>query len=152
MQIPNQKILDLLKKLQGGSEFLDNFTVPELQRFLTLVHPKPYKEGGRIFEKGESTDFMFLILMGRVEIFVTDLYGDEEQKLIAELHSGDIFGEMGLVLHRTRTASARAKTDVILFEISDRLFESDQEMRAKIWQNLARILAKRLEEANKKNI
>jgi CRP-like cAMP-binding protein len=145
-----QKYLQLLQKLQQGSEFLEDFTVPELGRFLTLVKPKPYKAGARVFEKGDATTFCYLILVGRVEIYTLDMAGDSMYKIFAELEIGDIFGEMGLILHRTRTASARATTDVVLFEVSDKLFESDQVMRAKVWKNMSKILAKRLEEANKK--
>lgn len=146
----DQKYLVLLEKLQQGSEFLDGFTHRELGRFLKLVKPKPYKAGARVFEKGDPTDHCYLVLVGRVEIYALDLVGDHMYKTFAELGIGEIFGEMGLIMHRTRTASARAKTDVVLFEISDKLFESDQEMRAKIWKNICAILAKRLEEANKK--
>ncbi|MFQ5432597.1 MAG: Crp/Fnr family transcriptional regulator [Nitrospinota bacterium] len=145
-----QKYLILLQKLQQGSEFLEGFTVKELGRFLQLVKPKPYKAGARIFEKGDSTNNCYLILVGRVEIYALDLVGDHMYKTFAELGIGEIFGEMGLIMHRTRTASARAKTDIVLFEISDKLFEADQEMRAKIWRNICSILARRLEEANKK--
>lgn len=146
-----QKYLELLQKLQKGSEFLRGFTIHELGRFMHLVKPKPFKEGIRIFDKGDSTDHCFLILVGTVEIFALDMVGDRMYKTLAELGVGEIFGEMGLVLQRSRTASARAKTDVVLFEISDKLFQSDQEMRAKIWKNLTMILATRLEEANKRN-
>lgn len=145
-----QKYLVLLEKLQQGSDFLQDFTINELGRFLQLVQPKPYKAGARIFEKGDPTKYCYLILVGRVEIYALDLVGDSMYKTFAELCIGEIFGEMGLIMGRTRTASARAKTDVVLFEISDKLFESDQEMRAKIWKNICSILAGRLEEANKK--
>lgn len=145
-----QKYLALLEKLQKGSDFLDDFTHKELGRFLRLVQPEPYKAGARIFEKGDPTDHCYLILTGKVEIYALDLVGDHMYKTFAELGTGEVFGEMGLVMRRTRTASARAKDNVVLFKISDKLFDSDQEMRAKIWKNMCAILAKRLEEANRK--
>lgn len=146
-----KKYFEVLRKLQDGSEFLEGFSAQELGRFLKLVIPKPYKAGTRIFEKGDTATCLYLILTGRVEIFSMNLSGDDSMyKILAELKAGEVFGEMGLVLQRTRTASAKAGEDVMLFEVSERLFESDHAMMAKIWKNIAVILTKRLEEANKR--
>jgi len=146
-----KKYFEVLRKLQDGSEFLEGFSAHELGRFLKLVLPKPYEAGTRIFEKGDSATCLYLILTGRVEIFSMNLSGDDRMyKTLAELKSGEIFGEMSLISQRTRTASAKAGDNVMLFEISERLFESDYEMMAKIWKNIAVILAKRLEKANKR--
>ncbi|GMT43021.1 MAG: hypothetical protein IEMM0002_1432 [bacterium] len=146
-----QKYLEILKKLQSASEFLEDFSIRELRRFLKLVQPKPYDSGARIFEKGETTSCLYLIVTGRVEIYVPDLSGHNMYKTLAELAPGDVFGEMGLALSRTRTASAKSRTDVVLFVISERLFDEDPAMMCKIWKNMTRILAKRLEEANRKH-
>ncbi len=146
-----KKYFEVLRKLQDGSEVLEGFSAQELGRFLRLVSPKPYKAGTRIFDKGDAATSLYLILTGRVEIFNMNLSGnDSTHKTLAELKSGEIFGEMSLILQRTRTASAKAGDDVMLFEVSEKLLESDYEMMAKIWKNIAVILAKRLEEANKR--
>lgn len=146
-----KKYIEVLRKLQNGSELLEGFSAHELERFLKLVLPKPYEAGARIFDKGDPATCLYLILTGRVEIFNMDFSGgDDAYKILAELKSGETFGEMSLISQRTRTASARAGDNVMLLEVSEKLFESDHDMMAKIWKNIAVILAKRLEEANKK--
>lgn len=146
-----KKYFEVLRKLQGGSEFLEGFSSQELGRFLRLVMPKPCKAGAGIFEKGDSATCLYLILTGKVEIFSMNLSdNDDAYKVVAKLKPGEIFGEMSLILQRTRTASAKAEDGVMLLEVSEKLFESDYEMMAKIWKNIALILAKRLEDANRK--
>jgi CRP-like cAMP-binding protein len=54
---------------------------------------------------------MYILLSGEVYI-VTERSG-----IIARLASCDIFGEIGLITQRTRSASALAKTDCRLFRI-----------------------------------
>ena len=74
-----------------------------------------------IFRQGEPGDCMYDIQSGRVGIF-TD-YGGENEKLIAELYPGQLFGEMGLLEHAPRSATAVAlEDDTVLDAISEAEF------------------------------
>lgn len=65
---------------------------------------KSFKKKEIIFEQGAYESFMYDIRWGRVGIY--ENYGKKDQRLLRELDADDIFGEMGLVEARPRSATA----------------------------------------------
>lgn len=65
---------------------------------------KKFKKNEVIFKQGEYQDFMYDIRWGKVGIY--ENYGTKEERLLRELGADDIFGEMGLVEARPRSATA----------------------------------------------
>lgn len=63
-----------------------------------------FKAGDAIFSVGDPGDAMYGIVSGDVEIFMGD-------RLLAQLTTDDVFGEMALIDHTPRSATAIAKTD-----------------------------------------
>ena len=74
-----------------------------------------FKQGERIFSKGQSSDFAFLILSGKVEIV---LERGKVADVIASLEAGEVFGEMGLIDSGPRSASARAAADTVCLAVT----------------------------------
>lgn len=70
-----------------------------------------FQAGECIFREGEKGDIAYIIEEGVVEI-VTE--SDKRVTVLNILTTGDIFGELALVDGSTRSASAYAKTDVVL--------------------------------------
>jgi CRP-like cAMP-binding protein len=83
----------------------------ELRVVLSLCEPVDYEQGDTIFNQDDPSHNMYILLSGSVYI-VTERSG-----IIATLNPCDIFGEIGLITQRTRSASALAKTDCRLFRI-----------------------------------
>ena len=82
---------------------------------------KSLKRGAVIFRQGDPGDCMYDIQFGRVGIF--DHYGEPDEKKIAELFADQIFGEMGLLDHAPRSATAVAlENDTVLSVISEEEF------------------------------
>lgn len=79
---------------------------------------RKYRAGEIVFAEGEDSNHAYVVENGNVEIF-RDLNGEEAR--LAVLGKGDIFGEMGLVDERPRSAGARALNDLAL-----RLIDRDQ--------------------------
>ena len=73
-----------------------------------------FKDGEIIIRQGDHGDCMYIIEEGRVEVF-QDRNGEPIK--IADLKSGDIFGEMAAFDHNVRFASVRAIGDVRLLTI-----------------------------------
>lgn len=71
-----------------------------------------YRAGEIIFKEGDPSDVAFVILHGKVEIF--NAQPDGSEKSITILNEGKFFGEYGVMDCAPRSASARAKTDVLL--------------------------------------
>ena len=67
---------------------------------------KIYRKGEIIFRQGDAADSMFDILWGNVGIYVG--YGSDYEKKLTMLATGDSFGEMGMIDHEPRSATAVA--------------------------------------------
>jgi EAL domain-containing protein (putative c-di-GMP-specific phosphodiesterase class I) len=76
---------------------------------------KVFYPGGVIFREGEAADSAYIIESGRVEI---SALVDGEQKALATLGPGELFGEMALVDAGVRTATATALDKVELVVVS----------------------------------
>ena len=68
-----------------------------------------FGHGEIIFRQGTFGKSMFDIVCGKVGIYVD--YGTADEKLIAEMGEGEIFGEMGLIEVYPRSATAVALED-----------------------------------------
>lgn len=83
-----------------------------------------YQRGKVIFSQGDSTDYVLMLLEGRVKVSVHSRGGREA--LLNILGPGDFFGLVGLNREPARSASATAITDSTVFRISAAL----------MWQSL----------------
>ncbi len=103
--------------------------------------------GEQLFREGDPAYGMYLIMEGEVEIFRPTSHGESK---LAILGPGEVFGEMGLLLESSaRTASARIKSNAVLFEMPRNPIELlklvDHDHGALIFlENLIQLLAERL--------
>ncbi len=82
---------------------------------------KTYDKGAVIFRQGDPGDCMYDIQFGKIGIY--DHYGEPDEKKIADLYIDQIFGEMGLLDHAPRSATAVAlENDTVLSVISEEEF------------------------------
>lgn len=73
---------------------------------------KTYSDGERIIKQGDCADGMYFIESGEVRITIL---GDNNQEIeVNRIHKGGYFGELALVTHKPRAASAYAVGDVKL--------------------------------------
>ncbi|MDD5091492.1 MAG: cyclic nucleotide-binding domain-containing protein, partial [Candidatus Wallbacteria bacterium] len=63
-------------------------------------------KGDVLFYKGDAATFCYIIKKGQIEIFVYD--SDGNTVILDTIRTGDIFGDMALILSSPRTAGARA--------------------------------------------
>ena len=112
------------------------------------MNTKVYNKGDIIFRQGDAGESMFDIRGGRVGIYLD--YGTEQQKLLTELGSGSFFGEIGMIDHVPRSATAVALKDkTALLEITeDTLGELLRENSEKVFA-IVRQLADRLRDLTK---
>ena len=78
-------------------------------------------EGELVFSKGEPGDAMFLLVSGRVTIFLPAEAGSDRVEL-KEVTEGEHFGELALFDEKPRSASAEARTDCVLYQLSRATF------------------------------
>ena len=132
---------------------LDNAAAAKLRGLLSV---RDVPAGTLLFKVGDVGDAMFLIEAGRVRIYIHD--GDGDDVTLAELATGDFFGEMAIVDGKPRSAHAavteearlavlsrkdflefvRGNVDVALemvSAISDRLRRTDELLRQRVSRN-----------------
>ena len=71
--------------------------------------------GEALFAEGDSGDVMYVVLEGSIGLTRHGAHLDT-------LEPGGIFGEMALVDHRTRSATATAETDAVVVPVDKKRF------------------------------
>jgi cAMP-dependent protein kinase regulator len=93
----------------------DELSDVEFEEVARRLESRSYEPGEVAVTEGAPGDSMFVIASGTMEVVVGK--GESEMKL-AELGSGDFFGESALLSGRARTATIRATTHVECLELS----------------------------------
>jgi CRP-like cAMP-binding protein len=100
------------------------------------------KAGEIIFKEGDEAQQLFIIKSGEVRI-------QSGNRMLAELSTNHIFGEMALIDDAPRSATAIAKTDVELVPISEKQFLFLVSQTPFFALKVMRVLARRLRATNK---
>ncbi|MEO6172758.1 MAG: EAL domain-containing protein [Arenimonas sp.] len=93
-----------------------------------------------LFKEGDQPTVAFLIESGEIEISTIQ---DGETLVLSKLFAGELLGEMAVIDDAPRTATAKALTDCVLFQIdrtqiSERLASTDPIIRALLEGQLKR--------------
>ncbi len=104
-----------------------------------------FKEGAMIFKQGDRATELYVIQNGSVRIQLGN-------RLLSNLYSNDIFGEMALIESGPRSATAIAMTDVTLVTISEKQFLLLVSQTPTFALQVMRALTRRLRAANKSSI
>lgn len=100
-----------------------------------------------IFSQGDSSDHVYVVLEGEVQIFRESSEGVTD---IETVKTGDVFGEMGVIQEVPRFASAKAKGFCSLFVMSKEQLLHKVDGLEHPAVPVIRVLAKRLAETNKR--
>jgi CRP/FNR family transcriptional regulator len=104
------------------------------------------KAGEALFVAGDRGDGCYRVEQGVVKITVTSDRGEE--RIIALVGAGEIIGELSLIDHQPRSASAIALCDSTFRYITRQAFEDCTKDDPEIYKDLAVILAARLRETD----
>lgn len=105
-----------------------------------------YPAGTTMFQQGESSDWVYAIQSGLVEIR-REFQGQD--CLLAVLGGGDFFGEMGVINGRVRSATAIVREEAQLLAIERSFFLELFQKDAEIAGRVARIMSQRLDHTNR---
>lgn len=150
---------DIFLRLKTEVAFFHDFSDNEMLAFLRLMQAEHFPEGKVIFREFDQGDKMYILFSGSVEI--SKRVGKHEdglvqETIIAKLIPGDSFGELGLIDHRPRSATARAVANSMVFSISlDKLDKISRNpkfafLSYRLFRNFATMLAGRLRDTNQK--
>lgn len=103
--------MNLLKNIHIFRDLQDS----DLEKLGKIAAEEKYEPGHELFREGEPSTAFFIIRKGKVRI-VKDA-GKPEAKVLAELHPGDFFGEMGVIEETPRYATATVVESSIVFVV-----------------------------------
>ena len=85
------------------------------------LEPVSIPFGETVFSRGDPSDAMYIIFMGKARVIGTDPSG---QEISLNTYSvGEHFGELGIISHTPRTATIRAAEDLMLLRLSGADFD-----------------------------
>ena len=97
-----------------------------------------YKSGQYIFKAGDKGKEIFLLMSGDVGIFLPTNDTKDPNFKVGE---NEVFGEMGVIEHKPRMASARCMSDATVIALSESEFEARVEKADPFIRALLRILS-----------
>lgn len=114
-----------------------------IKYFRNATDAQTFRPGQVIFSEGDPGNMMYAILEGEVDIVVAD-------QVVNTIPAGSIVGEMALIDHSARSATAVARTACKLVPIDERRFLFMVQQTPNFSLDVMRILATRLREMDAK--
>ncbi|AXE31795.1 mechanosensitive ion channel protein MscS [Chromobacterium phragmitis] len=104
----------------------------------------PFVTGDIIMHQGSVAHWLYIMLSGEVEVWLT--LADGGRKLVDVLKAGSFFGEMGLMTGESRTNTVIARSNVECLRLDKDAFQAILVSRKELAETISTILAERLEE------
>ena len=116
-------------------------------RNITKINERIYKRGSLMFIEGESSTEMFIIRSGKIRILKQE--GDKTVEL-ALLGPGSVLGELSLLDHQPRSATAQVVEDLKATVIDENIFNHTMKTVPNWLSNIVQVVVKRLRDTMKK--
>ncbi len=133
-------------KLIESSALFRNLQPGETANILARLQPVSYERGTRILERGIWHGQLYIIASGLVSVLLQEEAGSGAR--IAQLGSGECFGEMSLITGELPSATVRADEDISLWALPQADFLSLIGTCPTLLQNINAILSLRLARTN----
>lgn len=129
----------LLKEMQ----MFEQFSRDEIGMIADMKHSVlGFKSGETLIAEGDESFSMFLLISG--VCMITKVQDDISVRL-AEIRSGELFGEMSFFTKMPRQTNVIAKDDVMVMRMDEDFFKKvDPEVRDKIKNHIIMLLISRL--------
>ncbi|HZR16947.1 MAG TPA: cyclic nucleotide-binding domain-containing protein [Verrucomicrobiae bacterium] len=143
----NQKVgfstITLLRSLAAFNGLGDG----ELGKLASLSAKKLFRVGETIFQQGDAGDEVFVVIRGKIEIFLP-----RKAAPVSTVSSGELFGEQAFLDGAPRTATALAAEPTILLVIQrsafGELIQTEPHLGVIVMRNIAQELSRRLRHAD----
>ena len=116
---------------------------PETNLFRHAENFESFTAGDRVFSSGEPGTTMYAVRSGEVELQVAGTP-------VELVGAGGFFGEMALIEHDVRSATAVAKTDCELVPVDQKRFEFLVQQTPFFAMTVLRVMARRLRQMNER--
>ena len=109
------------------------------------MNTKYFKKGEEIIKEGMLSDCAYIIDSGKVE--VSKILQNGEKQIISLLKENDIFGEMGLIDGKPRSATVKALSKSKVTVLTQECFNSLEDLNPQALMPLLKVLTARVREA-----
>ncbi|GMV82915.1 MAG: hypothetical protein AMXMBFR7_40990 [Planctomycetota bacterium] len=141
----------MLKQTVPKVNIFQGLSKAQVDELMTWLQRRDYPEQQLLFREGQEADGLYMLCRGKVGVIKSSSKGHFR---LAELDAPDFFGEIALLNNAPRIAAVRAATPVIVgvlpSDVYRKKLETQDPIAMQITVNLARILAERLVEADRK--
>lgn len=142
MLTPGTVVSDILRKVPLFAVLSDS----ELQALAAIGTTRRFRRDELIFLQGDPGEHFFIILDGKVKIFLQDARGREV--ILVLLGREEFFGEMALFDGQARSASAQAQHETRVYSIGHNEFIRFLERAPAVGLKMLRFLSERLRHAD----
>lgn len=131
----------------------DGLYEEDLKMLADIAKVQEHYKNGIIFKENDVEDSIYVLLEGKVAIERRILPNQQAiHAHIQNVRRGQLFGEMGFIERRSRSATAIAKSHVRLlqFDIRDleHLIEQHDKFGVRLYRTIAELLSRRLRRMN----
>ncbi|MEM0968517.1 MAG: mechanosensitive ion channel family protein [Verrucomicrobiota bacterium] len=127
--------------LSSQMPLFQQLTVEESRTLLENSHRIEIQKGQVLVQQGEEGSSMFVLLEGLTEVFVQT--EESEEVKVDEMGPGEFFGEMSLLTGDPRSATVRARTAGVVYEITKGAMTELLEKRPELLEPISQVVAER---------
>lgn len=136
------------KALINNIELFRGLSVEEISVIADEAIERDYEEGELLFAENNPRKEIFLIAEGKVELFKSTAFGEEQR--ITFFTKYDFLGEGSLMEDSPHSTSARAFERSKVLAINSELFRSSGSIAVVILSNITKVVSRRMRYANTK--
>jgi CRP/FNR family cyclic AMP-dependent transcriptional regulator len=126
-------------------DLFQGFTDEHLNKVQDVAHPVNFAAGDIVFQIGDASEEFFILKSGRVQV---EIPLPEDENVISILSPVTIFGEVGLLEQKERSATVTAQEECDALKIENEdfliLLNDNPDMAARFYYALSRILYNRM--------
>ncbi len=98
--------------------------------------------GEKLFQQGDESDALFVLLNGRMQAEITDADGNAQ--IVGQIEAGNLIGEMQILSGKPRTAAVRAIDSVTLAKVPRPVFDDIALQHPQFLKYMGQIIEERL--------
>lgn len=132
----------------GTDGFMTRLTDDERDALLELGGARTYRRNARVFHEGDRSNFVLVILDGRIKIVTTS--DDGSESLLSVREAGSLVGELAALDDAPRLASAVVLEPVSALVLTAEQFRDFLARHPRATLELARTLIERLRESDRR--
>lgn len=135
-EVDHERRIEALRRMNMFRDLSDS----ERSELAASLHHAPFARGELLTQQGAAAHHLYMIDHGEVSVRVHE--GQEERE-IARMKDGEVFGEMSLLTGETRSATVVALTNVDCWRLDAAAFRRLLERRPDLAEHVAKELAER---------